>query len=98
MPDIPMLPDHLRSAPGVMMTPPPPEIMPQVTGMITRAVAQLGANERGKLVWIAQKNGGQVSVNAAIVHKVNDNVVISAWLGKTWHRPIEVGIAGSVSW
>lgn len=98
MPETPQLPDHLRDAPSVQFNPPPTHYMDQTLGVIGAAVARLDPNEKGKLVWIAHKKDGKVSVNAAVVNKFNDNFEVVLWVGKTWGRPIEAGVAASLSW
>lgn len=98
MPDIPEIPGHLVSAPGVQMNPPPAELMDQTMGIIGNAVSRLKDGERGKLVWIASSVGEQISVNLAVVNKFNDHFEIAGWIGKTHGQPIVAGIVGHVSW
>lgn len=98
MPDIPMLPDHLRDSPGVMMTSPPADIIEKTEGIISRAVASLGEGERGALVWIASQQGDRITVNLALVQKVNEHFTVTGWIGKSHGTPIEAGIAGKLVW
>jgi hypothetical protein len=77
---------------------PPAEYLEQTTAMISKAVSQLGVDEKGALTWIASKKGDQISVNLAVVAKVNEHVTVLGWLGKEHGEPIAAGIAGKIVW
>lgn len=98
MPDIPGVPSTLVAAPGVQTNAPPAEYMEQTTALISKAVAQLGADEKGALTWVASKQGDEIGVNLAIVSKVNEHVTVLGWVGKEWGEPIAAGIAGRITW
>ncbi len=82
--------------PGVQMNTPPAQYITQTTSIIQNAVAQLGADEKGALVWVASRSAGKTHVNLALVHRVNDRFAVTGWVGKTWGQPIEAGIAGRI--
>jgi hypothetical protein len=98
VPNIPGLPADLRELKGVEMSPPPAEFLQDTIGVIGRALesAKLGDDDRGKLVWVATKTGDQIRINAAVVARVSEGVIITAWIGKkgTWGEPLEAGVAG----
>lgn len=102
MPDIPGLPEPLAAAKGVQMHAPPAHLLPAVEGVIGKAVAQLKEGERGKVVWIAQRQGSENSVNVAVVNKFAEGFEVVAWIGKEWGTPtsagLAVGTAGTISW
>lgn len=98
MPQIPGLPDHMKAWDGVQMNEPPGELIESTMGVIGKAVAQLKDGEKGKLVWVATKNGDKLAVNAAVVNKFNDHFEVTLWIGKTWGQPISAGVAGAVTW
>lgn len=98
MPNIPNLPEDLQNAPGVAMNAPPAEWLPQTEAIINNALKGLRDEDRGKLVWIATKQGEQIAVNAAVAQRIGDNVRVTAWIGKTWGQPVAAGIAGDITW
>lgn len=97
MPDIPGLPPELVASKGVEMTPPTGEALTKATSLIDQAMATVRDGEKGALIWIAQRQGDQTSVNLAYAHKVGEHVEVTAWIGKTWGEPIDAGIAGRIS-
>lgn len=91
---IPNLPEQFEDMKGVVMSSPPLEVYAKTNTMIRDAVASLGENEHGALVWVATTEG----VNIAVVHKVNSNMDITAYVGKTWGAPLQAGIAARIHW
>jgi hypothetical protein len=83
----------INSATGVAMNAPPANILPDVTRMVTDAIAALPDGDRGALVGIATKHpDGTVNVNLALAARVGSRVEVAAWLGRTWGEPLTAGV------
>ena len=93
-PAIPGVPATFGALPSVQMVPPPALMLGEVSSMVKAAAASLAEGEKGKLTWIATTKG----INLAIVNKVNDHVVITGWVAKGWGKPLEAGLAGTITW
>lgn len=80
------LPAALAEAPGVQFVAPPEEKIPDIKGVIGKALSQLSAGKSGGVFAIAEvEQGGQVKrVNAAIVQRIGDDFAIVGYVGKTW--------------
>lgn len=102
MPNIPGLTDELQSLAGVQMSTPPDSLIPSITELINQSIATLPDGEKGRLVWVAQKNGSEKSVNLAIVSKFGGHVDVTGWIGKSWGTPyaagLVVGSTAAVHW
>lgn len=95
---IPNLPPSFQQAKGVVMSPPPAKYLEQTTSVIRDALATLEPGERGGLVWVATKKDDKVSVNLAVVGRVNNDFQVLGWIGKEFGEPVAAGVAGRWTW
>lgn len=92
------LPERLQGLQGVQFNPPPPEFIGQTTSMLADAVKNIKVDKNGTLMFVANHREGKTSLNYAIVVQTDDgDLKVMHWLGKTWGRPLEVGIAATLS-
>jgi hypothetical protein len=91
---IPGLPERFADLPSVQMVPPPANLLASTTKLVMDAAGTLQPHEKGALVFVVTTEG----VNAAIVHRVNDNFTVVGWAGKQWGKPLAAGVAGSLRW
>lgn len=105
---LPVEPDveSVASGQGVIFSAPPLDLMPELTKRIDAAFASLPPGAKGGLIstyW--QTPDGKKFVNAAVVHKVDDEgpvkSQVGAWIGKSWgerREGWELGVAWRTTW
>jgi len=79
-----------RTASGVAFNQPPAEFLSETNSMIRDAVANIGKGDKFLFVGVVTDKG----TNAAAVQKLGDHIEIVEYIGKTWGKPLEAGIAG----
>lgn len=90
MPQILNLPTELIPKPGVEMNAPPVALIPSITDMVTRAVANRSPDKDGLFtLWVDTTAG----VNLAHVQRIGGQVDVLFYVGKTWGKPITAGVA-----
>lgn len=95
MPQIPNLPADLVTAPGVEMIPPPVQLLPSMDAIVMDAVKNLPTDEDGLFtVWVSTTKG----VNLAHVQRVGTHAEIVSYVGKSWGKPLDAGVAVKVHW
>lgn len=94
----PILPQHLQLAKQVEFNPPPTHLMDETMSLLEAAMKQIKPDKNGQMMFIAHRQGPEVKVNFAIVAKNDEgNLQVMTWIGKTWGRPVEAGVAAGWS-
>ena len=75
---------------GVAFNAPPPHLLRDAIAHVTAQMAEVPADAHGAIVLVADAAG----VNAAVAVHGPMGVEITAWIGRTWQGPINVGITG----
>lgn len=79
--------------------PPPPAILPQVTGLIGQAVDRLRDGKSG-FVFVHEKtqDGSINQTHGVFVQRFGEDVVATLWVGREWNKPGTVGFGASLIW
>lgn len=79
---------------GVAYNAPPEELMPAVSGAITKALEALNPTSHGAIVGVATRNG----VNGAVIARLPGGFQTVAWIGKNWTGGVVYGAAIKREW
>lgn len=81
---------------GVAFNPPPAGIAAQAARIVQANFDSLALNpqHRNGILMLATDTGW----NAVAVHKVNEHVQITEWIGKDWGSGFTGGVAAKVTW
>jgi hypothetical protein len=73
--------------------------MASINASIAQALLTVPPGHKGALMAITSRNpDGTFNANAALVHKVNDDFKVMAWLGRSWPGGVSYGAAATVTW
>lgn len=75
--------------PSVRYEAPPASILAQATQMVVEAAKTLEPDEKLALVTVVTTTGA----NGALVARVQEDLVVTLWIGKTWGQPVSAGVA-----
>lgn len=72
---------------GVSFTEPPPDVFPSVMAAVKDAIGKLSPDAKGAMIGVVNTHGA----NAVVVAKLKGGFQIQAWIGKSWHGPVDYG-------
>jgi len=79
---------------GVSFTPPPASLLEQATALVSQMAEKFPADKQGGVIAIATDKGW----NAAIVHRVGDNLRVAGFIGKAWGTQLTGGAVVKLAW